>query len=65
MESPKEVVMTLQTSSEECVSVPIYACWHCQLETDFEGMPVARSPRTSPGAAQLNMFGLLLRLDED
>lgn len=61
----KGAVMMLQTLLGECVSAPIFACWHCQLEIDSEEMPAAQSPRTFPGAAQPSKSDLLLRLGVD
>lgn len=58
----KGAVMTLRILLGECVSAPIFAYWHCQLETDSEEMPAVQSPRTFPGAAQPSMSDLLLRL---
>jgi hypothetical protein len=62
MVSLRGVVMMPLSWLEVCVSDPIFAYSHCRLETNSVEMLAAQSPRTSPGGALRNMFGLLLRL---
>jgi hypothetical protein len=52
------------SSLGECVTDPICAYWHCQLEINSEEKPAAQSPQTSPGEGLQNMSGLLLRLQK-